>query len=464
VRSLAFALFVAAALTSAPSEVPPLPAVVPAQFPELVRDRIDLAWRRAQEAPASAAATGELGMLLQAHDQLSLAEAAYARARALDRAAFEWPYLLGVVQLRLGRAADAVSALREAVSFRPQSLPARLRLGDALVASGEAAVARELYRRLVAESPDVAQVHYGLGRAAAALGDAAAAAESQRAATRLFPAYGAAHYALGLLDRDLGRTEEAREHLALYQKHWLEVPPLDDPVLARVDALNLGPDEVLAEGVRKAEAGDVAGAIRETERALEMDPALTRARANLIGLYARTGRWDKVEELYGAYAAASGRTEVDFNYGLALQQQDRRADAMAAFRRVLAASPLHAPAHNQLGLLLEAEGDIEGAASEYRQAVASQAAYRAARFNLGRVLVRQGRPRDAIPHFEQILEPDDGETPRYLFALGAAWARAGDRGKAVALLEDARNRARRQGQTDLAASIERDLGRLQPPP
>ena len=123
-------------------------------------------------------------------------------------------------------------------------------------------------------------------------------------------------------------------------------------------------------------------------------------------------------------------------------------------------SPLHAPAHNQLGLLLEAEGKVEEAAEQYRQAAADQAAYRAARFNLGRALVRLGRPLEAIAQFEQILDPEDEETPRYAYALGAAWARAGDRGKAIARLEDARRRAAARGQSDLVASIDRDLDRL----
>jgi predicted Zn-dependent protease len=81
--------------------------------------------------------------------------------------------------------------------------------------------------------------------------------------------------------------------------------------------------------------------------------------------------------------------------------------------------------------------------------------------NLGRVLVQLGRPAEAVPQFEQILEPDDEETPRYLYALGAAWARAGDRAQALRHLEDARRRASARGQADLVAAIERDLQRVQ---
>jgi tetratricopeptide (TPR) repeat protein len=460
---MATSLVAIMALTTfgAADEVPPLPSFALDQLPAGVRDRVAAAVRRANAATPSASAAGELGMLLHAYDQLSAAVAAYARARALDPAAFEWAYLAGILELRMGRAAEATSRLREAVARQPRSLAARVRLGEALLATGNAKEARALYSALLAEHPDAPHAHYGLGRSAAALGDTAIAVESYRTATRLFPAYGAAHYALGLLYRDLSRIDDAQEHLRLYQRHWLEAPPLDDPVLDLVLGLKHGADEVLSEGVRLAEAGDAAGAIRENERALELDPSSTRAHANLIGLYGRAGRWDKVEEHFRAAAAlGSGQTEVDYNYGLALQQQGRRSDAMEAFHRVLVASPLHAPAHNQLGLLLEAEGKAEEAREHYRQAVANQAGYRAARFNLGRVLVLLGRPLEAVHEFEQILEPDDEETPRYLYALGAAWARAGDRGRALRHLEDARSKAAARGQAELAASIERDLGRL----
>ena len=454
----------ALAFLGAAVEVPPLPSLRIDQLPAGVRDRVAAAVRRADEHPRSAAAAGDLGMLLHAYEQHSSAAAAYERARALDPAVFEWAYLAGLLQLRIGRGAAAVPVLREAVARRPRSLPARVRFGEALLDAGEAEEARALYRSLAMEHPDTPQVQYGLGRAEAACGDAVAAADRYRAATRLFPGYAAARYALGLLYRDLGRRDEAQEELRLYQRHWLEAPPLDDPVLERVVALRNGPGEALAEGVRLGEAGDVAGAIREHERALELDPSLTRAHANLMGLYGRDRRWEKVDEHYrAAMSLDSGLPEVHYNYALALHGQGRRAEAAAALRRVLAASPLHAPAHNHLGTLLEADGKLDEAAEHYRQAVASQAAYRLAQFNLGRVLVALGRPREAVEQFEQILEPDDEETPRYLYALAVACARAGDRDKARQYLEAARLKAAARGQAELAAMIDRDLSRLQSP-
>lgn len=449
-------------MLGAAAEVPPLPSLPLDPLPAEVRDRVAAAMRRAQEQPASAAATGELGMLLHAYEQVSAAASAYERARVLDPAAFDWTYLAGVLSFRTGRPAEAVPALREAVARQPRLLAARLRLGEALVAAGNMEEAHRLYRALVAQHPDVPQAHYGLGRTRAARGEAVAAAESYGAAIRLFPSYGAAHYVLGLLYRDLGRRDEAQEHLRLYQRHWLEAPTLPDPVLERVAAFRQDVAEALVEGVRLGESGDLAGAIRAHERVLERDPKSMRARSNLIAFFARAGRWEKVEEHYrAAVAAAPVAADVHYNYGLALAQQGRRAEAAEAFHRVLIPSPLHAPAHNQLGRLLEAEGKLEVAADRYRQAAANQAGFRLARFNLGRVLVALGRPREAVEQFEQILEPDDEEVPRYLHALAVAWARAGELDRARARFQDARGKAAARGQTQLLALIESDLSRLE---
>jgi predicted Zn-dependent protease len=92
--------------------------------------------------------------------------------------------------------------------------------------------------------------------------------------------------------------------------------------------------------------------------------------------------------------------------------------------------------------------------------VADAPTLRAARFNYGRALVAAGRLQDAIIEFSKLLEPQDQETPRYLFALAAARVRAGDVGSGREQAQAALAMARQYGQTDLAAAIERDLAAL----
>jgi tetratricopeptide (TPR) repeat protein len=462
--SIAIALSLLLSVVCA-ADTPAVPAMPLDTLPAAARERVATAYQRATAEPASAEASGSVAMLLHSYDQFERAEAWYRRAARLDPDAFDWGYLLGVVQMERGLAQDAARSLRDALEKRPRDVPARLRLADLLLARGDLDGGAALYDELLREYPDLPQAHHGAGRVEAARGRAAAAAERFRRATELFAAYGAAYYALGLAYRDLARTDDARAALQLYEAHRMEAPPLDDPLLARVRQLKTGPLARVAEGVRLGKDGDLEGARREHEAALEADPSLAQAHANLISIYGRLGQPDKAEEHYRAAVALSpGLAEAHYDYGVLLVQQRRTREAAAAFERALAVNPNYAAAHNNLGNMLEAEGRAAEAESHYRAAIANDPTYRLARFNLGRVLVAQQKPAEAVVELEKTLVPDDDETPRYLYALAAAWVRAGDRAKGLRYGRQAQEKATARGQTELAATIARDLRSLEPGP
>jgi tetratricopeptide (TPR) repeat protein len=457
----AFLAFALLALTAAPTPVPELPRLDLAQYPPDLGARVSEARARAEREPGSAAATGALGMLLHAYDQIESAAACYRRAHALEPAAFEWAYLLGLAEGRLGRQEAALAALRDAVRAQPKSVPARLKLGEALQGAGALEESAALYQSVLADDPRLPQAHYGLGRVEAGRGRMAVAAEHYLEATRLFEDFGAAQYALALAYRDLGRAEDARQRLGLYQKYLLGAPPVDDPVLQQVRQLKDDARQRLSEGVRLGKAGDHAGAIREHELAVQADPTLAQAHANLISLYGRRQQWDKAEQHYrAAVALAPGLADVHYDYGVALSQQGRNDEAAAAFRRALEINPYHPRAHNNLGTLLLGERRFEEAAGHFRMALGNDPAFRLAGFNLGRVLVAQGRLPEAIEEFRKIVATEDEDTPRYLYALGSAYVRAGERDTGVRYAREARDKAAALGQTDLVASIEKDLRQL----
>jgi Flp pilus assembly protein TadD len=179
---------------------------------------------------------------------------------------------------------------------------------------------------------------------------------------------------------------------------------------------------------------------------------------NLITLYGRSRRWSDAEKQYREVMAADRNVgEAHASYAQVLLAQRRAAEAIPVFREAIASSPGDGAARNSLGLALEMTGDAAGALTAYEQAVIDAPTLRVARFNYGRALVAAGRLKEAIAEFAKLQKPEDEETPRYLFALSAARVRTGDieggRAQALAALE----MARRYGQTDLAASIERDL-------
>ena len=445
--------------------LPETPRLPLDQYAPGLRARVEEALARAEREPEAAQGIGSLGMLLHAYDQFEPASACYRQARALEPEAFEWAYLEGLVQEALGDHRAAVDALRGALGAQPSSLPARLKLAEILVATGDLKGAAALYEQVLTDRPQSPQAQYGLGRVEGARGRLQAAAERYLEATRRFGAYGAAEYALALAYRDLGREDDARQQLALYQKHWLDAPPLEDPVLEQVRQLKGGALEHLAEGIRLGKAGDTRGSIREHEAALQDDPKLVQAHANLISLYGRLQDWDKAEQHYrAATALRPGLADVYYDYGVALSQQDRRREAREAFQKALEINPYHSRAQGNLGALLLAEGRAEEAAGQFKASLANDPSNRLARFNLARVLVAQGRLADAILELQKILTPEDEETPRYLFALSAAYVRAGNREKGVFYGQEAKRKAEAFGQTALAATIERDLRQLSPPP
>jgi tetratricopeptide (TPR) repeat protein len=228
-----------------------------------------------------------------------------------------------------------------------------------------------------------------------------------------------------------------------------------------VSAVREDAGALVQRGVKRADAGDIEGAIAAHVAALELDPSFAQAHANLIGLYGRARNWEKAAEHYRAVVKlAVNVSDAHYDYGVLLGLQEQWDAAADAYREALALNPQHAQARNNLGQILERQKKPDEAAAEYQRAVNSQPTLRIARFNLGRMLIAKGRHDEAIVELARLTEPRDAEAPRYLFALATAHLRAGHRDEAVKWATEAKSLAERHGDTALAAAIERDLARI----
>ena len=136
-------------------------------------------------------------------------------------------------------------------------------------------------------------------------------------------------------------------------------------------------------------------------------------------------------------------------------------EAEEAFRKAIASNPFYAEAHNNLGFLLQQQGHINDALGEFREAVKEQPDYRLARFHIGLILMDKGNYSGAVEQFRMILEPDDAETPTYLYTLAKTYARAGDFPNALAYMKKARTDAAAKEQPQLLPGIDRDLKTLE---
>ena len=363
-------------------------------MPAAVRTAVDTAYAAAKTQPESAAASHELGMVLQALGQSGSAARCYARASALDPKRYDTLYLWSQTLAAGGDHKSAVNRLQQALKVRG-TVAAQVALSnelrEAADLNGSAAIARDLLR--VSEAN--ATAHYLLGRATNS------EAELRRAIA-LFPRYGAARFALATLLRRAGKPDEANEFLRDYERDKLSMPPVDDPESARVAMLSVSPTGILRRAVQEEAAGRLAEAADLERQALALQPDLVDAWVNLISLNARLKRDADAEGAYQkAVALAPGRADVHYNYGVFLVQKERYGEASQAFQRTLEAAPSHAEAAMNLGGILAMQGQFSDAAAMLRKATESQPGFAQAHFELGRILAHQRRIPQAIAELQQ---------------------------------------------------------------
>ena len=291
------------ALSSAvrlPGQSPLVPAQLPqltmSDFPPETQKQVEQAFTAAHEHLNDAQAIGKLGMLLDVYHRSDDAAFCYRRAHLLEPTSFKWLYYWGSLLFNQKKMQDAVPVLTAALSLRPRYLPAKLKLGEALLDTEEIEAAAEIYEGILKDDPDTAEAYYGLGRVQSARGDRSAAADQYRKACDLFPNYGAAHYELALAYHKLGRLSDAKEQLELRNRNPNIVPPVADPLRDELRDLDRSAMDHLERGMLLEQVGRVEDAIAETEKALELNPSLVKARVNLLILYGRVGNASKAEE------------------------------------------------------------------------------------------------------------------------------------------------------------------------
>jgi len=446
------------ALGSAAQSPPPRLKLPLESYPPEIRKDVAAPYEEARAHPADASAVGSLGRILHAWEQWESADEAYKAAIRLAPGSLEWHYLDACVLDRLVRPQDAAAQLREALKIRPDYLPARVRLADALFSAGDLDESRTIFAALAAEPAAEPLGLFGLGRILAAEGKHEEAVRNIQHALTLFPEWGAAQYALALSLRTLGRRAEAEQALQRHVQYGTRWPGVDDPILSGISKLRTDPAARFRRARALADDGNVSGAIAEFEAALGEDRSLALAHASLVKLYGATGNWAKAEEHYhAAVALGSGLAELHYDYGVLLGLQQRWSDAADAYRRAIAVNPNYPEAHNNLGQTFERSRQFDAALDEYRSSVQSRPTFRLARFNAGRMLIALGRLDEAIAELQKITEPRDAEAPRYLFALSTAYVRSGRKDEGIRWATDARQLAVQFGDTALAAAIDRDL-------
>ncbi len=155
----------------------------------------------------------------------------------------------------------------------------------------------------------------------------------------------------------------------------------------------------------------------------------------LVGLgsltWSQAQVWHDSEKLWSHAIGIDPKSPVAHNnWGAALAQQGKLAEAIEHYQAALRLQPDHAAAHGHMGNALAQEGKLAEAIEHYQTALRLQPDYADAHFNWGLALAQQGKLAEAIEHYQTALrlKPDYADAHSN---WGAALARQGKQAEAI---------------------------------
>ena len=341
-------------------------------------------------------------------DPAARARMSYARAVELERAgnhpaalALLWEaaglapqdadiqHRLGEALERIGALDAAIDAFRKALAARPAFRKAANSLILTLVKAGRGPEAVERARALVSASPDDPDVYFTLGLAQSEQ-DVQDAITSFRRALTLAPRHALARYNLALVLKRADRLPEAVDEL----RRAIEIEPRAEAhYTLGVIYWHQGDLERAAEALRAATAaqpdypeahhtlgavltarGDWAGAARSLRQALAVRPDLAAAHYTLGQVLQRSGddaaarkHLDEAERLrrHGQLQQEAG---VWTATGIQRLEAADLSGALDHFRRAIQIFEGYAPAHYQMGRVLQRLGQHDAARAAFGRA------------------------------------------------------------------------------------------------
>ncbi len=448
---------------SCAKSIPPVPAVTVDGLDTDVKNALLKSRDEALAQPKSAEASGNLGMVLEAHTLYQPAALAFQRAVRLDPKEFRWQYYLALCLEKNGQLDQALSSVSEGLRIRPDYAPAVIERASLLLKLGRFPDSAAVLEPFLAKNPNSAQALYLLGRVKFAQQDFSAADDLYRRATEAWPTYGSAWFGLGETSRRLGRSAETEKDYQLAESHKDQSPPADDELLYQMMKLATGIETRLAQAKRLLNKRDFDQASLIYKEVLKQYPDNLDCLVNLlyIAQYPNQATPEEMENLYQRARAVSPQLpEVYMYHGTALAAEGKFDPAVAELEKAIQLKPANAEAHAWLADVRERQHRPADAIEQYRIAVEQQPDFRVARLELAKDLLYAGRSREAIPVLLPALRVEDQNTPIAMMFLVQAYVNLGDRATARKYLEQAHQYVLRNGPSNLLPQIENNLRSL----
>lgn len=362
----------------------------------------------------SAAAQFAMGQFLVGRGETDAAFTAFTEAVKLSPGMAQAEVELARLHANAGRTDASIQAAQAAIAVQPGNAQAHLLLAHGLIRKGDLTAAAQRLEALRAALPASAQVHVNLGELYLAKKDATAARSAFERALALEPANIGALAGLTELDMAGGRQNAALARL----EHASKASSTDARLL------------VLAGGVH-AQVRDFGAAERDARAAIAVEPGNLDAYALLGQVLVATGRVDAAILEFQRITEKHPKSVPHLTaLAVLLEMQNRKADARAAYERVLAADPRAAVASNNLAWMYAEDGDNLDVALQLAQAAKGQLPDNpSVNDTLGWIYHKKGLNALAVPPLLQSIDKDPGK-PAYHYHLGVVYAANGEVEKA----------------------------------
>jgi Flp pilus assembly protein TadD len=335
--------------------------------------------------------------------------------RAVPRHA-EILHLLGVIEHQAGNHTTAAQLIDQAMRQRPNQAKFWASRGSVYHSQGYIAQAESSYRKTILLCPDFSEVYNKLGQLFEETGRMAEAEAVYRCAASVQPSYFQPRGNMVRLFLSQGRLEEAEEELA----HILEANP------NQADAFN-------SLGIIRRKQGHLEQAEASLRGALTLSPNYADAHSNLAAVLKEQGRQEEAEQSWRRALALNPDLRVPQSVHKSATPQARPEEDEGSLRRILAGKPDYAEAHNNLAVVLKAQGKLEEAEQSIRRALAIRPDYPGAKWTLGTILLTAGKLAQGWSEYESRLPANPG----LLYDFGIPIWRGEDlRGRAILLTSE----------------------------
>ncbi len=364
--------------------------------------------------PQAAAAQNILGDANVAGADPDKAMRAYNQALRLNPRIVSAKLKVAQLQMQKGDAESAVIAADDAVRQSPTNPAAKLLRARALTLRGDYARAQTDLDELTKDFPKAATVHAQMGELHLARQNRAAARRSFEQALAINPDLFEGLRGRIFVDLVDGKADQAK----LLAERQLEKSPNNPQLL------------LLAAGVYSA-MKDTARQEATLNKLVEIDPDNLQGFAALASLYVRQGKLDQARDKYEALGSRGSNTvAAKTMVGLIYEAQNRRAEATAAYEKLLEVEPEAAVAANNLAWrYAEDGGNLDVALSLAQTAKRKLPDSAEVSDTLGWIYLKKDLDVQAVTAFQDSVRLDPN-TADYQYHLGMALAKTRDRARA----------------------------------